>query len=521
MKPAGLMLLLIATLLLRAQQPSTAPTNSGLHAVLTTAGGATTFPIGARIRLVLRVSASIDHRFASTFTGTERSGCGDTSIEMSPDRGWHDPLAALHRTQMNASVACGTGYGWLRARPVTETFELNQCVRFDRPGTYTVVIRDPDITQPSGGSLLAAEGQHLVVWSNPLTLHLVAPPPGWRTAQLQRARSELEAALAQHADRRLNDAVETLASLGGARAGRLLAQLCRRPSCNRDALAEAEAPAAVLAELQQLLGDPELPLNQALLSEITQFTMLARGDSGHDWRAVNDATVAAVMVLMRYKRAAALGPSLAAILSIDAGAIPEADRGWLTDALADHFDEMTDEQRVQCLWALNDPRDPLAGPSELALVRHAATMTLAGPFAGMAQAGALHRWYDLAPAEARPAVVAAILDARAGAHALGFLPDKTLPQADAILLNDLGAPQFTVRGVAAVSLIARYASPAIAGAVALALNAHGSDWSCPRRHGLVEYLLRVRPALAAPAVQLGEQPVAAGGCGWARPERHR
>lgn len=512
---------LLIALLLPPLAAAQAPNPPGLIVQLHTKTGTTVFPIGARIQLVVSFQSTIPNLYNVARTNSQRSHCSFSKPLISPQSGWHDPLAALNRTQQGIiMLSCTVGIGPLTMRTATQPLDLNPWVRFDQPGTYTIRVRSRAVT-PIDAS--PSNPSHLRVISEPLRLKIIPQPHGWYAAQLALGQTELKANLAKGVlglTPDMNDALQTLASLGGPQAARALATLwISRDGGYPDALAQADAPAAALAALQGYIRDPARPVTRNLLWGAVTFALIAHGEDWHSDITEDRALQAEVARLLPGKQAAALAPSLAAVLTFDPENFPASAHSWLTSELAGHFDELSADQRRLCMESLDSPHDPLAGPDELAFVRRLALMPLSGPDAGVARAAALHRWYDLAPTEARPAVVAAIVDGTAAGMRLGFLPDKTLPQADQPLLNRLGANPYTAEFNSAVDLIERYASPAIAPAVALLLNARGSSWPCDARLKLIQYLQRVQPALAAPAIALAQHPWGQdGGCGW-KPSR--
>lgn len=220
MTPYWLLAAVLLPVLGAAQQP-VAPPLPGLIVRLRTKSGATAFPLGTRIQLVVSFQASIPGRYSFGLSDGRRvQGCSVSKPVVSPDEGWHDPLAALHRTgNADFGTDCMLRLGQLTMQETDQTLELNQWVRFDQPGSYTVTVRNQGIILDRRG------GEHLDVMSEPLRLTLTAQPPGWYDAELARMTSELTVNLARdntasNAD--LNAAVQALASLGGPRAARAL-----------------------------------------------------------------------------------------------------------------------------------------------------------------------------------------------------------------------------------------------------------------------------------------------------------
>ncbi|MGH9473570.1 MAG: hypothetical protein ACRD1M_12605 [Terriglobales bacterium] len=496
-----------------AQRPAPVPASSypGLIFTLRTASGATVFTAGARIQLELDFQSTLPGRYIATI-GNVFPGRTDATLHVTPAGGWHDPLADFYRTLGGSGCSCLETVAPLTLKPSLQPIELNAFARFDEPGTYTVVASTYRVSRPLPGKP-RLPGKQIFISSSPLRITIKAPPAGWVAAELASAEAQLQSAMVRPNDYdQLQSAEQRLASLGGAAAARDLAGLLTTRFLPRlTTVAEAGAPGAALAVLDDKLHDPHQPLSTDLLNDIVTMRLVARGASRADAAKEAGAVLAETAPWLEQKQGAALAPSLLTVLQYGPAQFPDADRAEFTAALADHFDELPADGRLAALSDLGGPKDPLAGPAELGFVRRVAQMPLAGYFAGGAHASALYRWYQLAPTEARGAVISAIAGATADARHLGFLPDKVLPQTDQALLADITAAPGTGNDDAA-SLIARYGSPAIAGGLALTLNARGGAWSCEVRRDLVAYLMRVQPALAAPAQALIGRPFTAGGC---------
>jgi hypothetical protein len=121
---------------------------------------------------------------------------------------------------------------------------------------------------------------------------------------------------------------------------------------------------------------------------------------------------------------------------------------------------------------------------------------------------ALRRWYELDPAGARPAIIAEITRPRPrySAKVLGILPDKTLPEVDLALAENLARSHDHDASSNLASLIARYASDTILSQVTHELDPRIGKWGCAIQNPLLAYVLRVNPAAARPRI---EQAIAA------------
>jgi hypothetical protein len=117
-----------------------------------------------------------------------------------------------------------------------------------------------------------------------------------------------------------------------------------------------------------------------------------------------------------------------------------------------------------------------------------ATNTFAGDIA-------LHRLFQLAPAEGRAAILASIASPRAGAtlKTLGSLPDRELPALDDRLAANVGsASGFEDLSIRA-ELLQRYATAAVASRVFSAVGGKLDAMACQPKTALLAYFLRVDP----------------------------
>ncbi len=122
-----------------------------------TATGATTFHIGERISLQLDFTAAADAHLGVTTASYDRGGrLNIESFEVSPTSGFTDPWAAY----FNAGVFMGGGMysiAELSAKPYTMHLNLNEWVRFDSPGDYTVTIHSNRVFSVDKSSMRTQE----------------------------------------------------------------------------------------------------------------------------------------------------------------------------------------------------------------------------------------------------------------------------------------------------------------------------------------------------------------------------
>jgi hypothetical protein len=109
--------------------------------VVTTQGQRSTYQIGERIPIDLSFTGPSNKQFEITMASYDRSGrMAYENFEVEPSSGWSDPLAVYFGSQ---GVFMGGGlrsFGVLSPRPTEIHLNLNEWIRFDQPGNYTVIV---------------------------------------------------------------------------------------------------------------------------------------------------------------------------------------------------------------------------------------------------------------------------------------------------------------------------------------------------------------------------------------------
>lgn len=473
------LLLLPAWVVAQSTAPEPVAHYPGLSIQLSQSSPTGNIALGANITLQVAFSSRIRDRYERT------APLRAVRVVVNPTGGWHDPLAKLHALPIVHGGSFLSSIGRLQTEPIMDLLRLNDYVRFDYPGNYTIALIIGEVSEIQPGRART----RLVIITDPIKLRIVPAPPGWRDAQMVVAQTLGLGRLKS----------DVLAALGGPRAAALLARACvdDQGGCVQP-IAETGAPQAAIPVLEQALIDPQRPVTDGSLVALAELQLLVTGGNYQDQFTINRQITQRLASALPYKTGDALVRSLAAILEFDPRAIPIPDRENITNQLAEHLEDLAPDERNWVMTNMAQPDCPLAGPFQLALVRRAALAPATQPYFDAAKAAALHRWYDLAPVEARPEVIRAVANDLASADWLGFLPDKVLAQADQPLLLHLSARPYTAEASNAASLIARYASPAIAGAVAGMFGQRATEWPCDQREQIIAYLQRTAPDLAAP-----------------------
>jgi hypothetical protein len=113
------------------------------------------------------------------------------SFQVEPKMGWADPLETYFGSIGAIGGSFPSGLAVLSAKPTTVPLDLNEWVRFDRPGVYSVTVTSHRVSQPSKGSPF---GQGDVpLQSELLKLRIVPASRKWQAVTLAQALDALRA----------------------------------------------------------------------------------------------------------------------------------------------------------------------------------------------------------------------------------------------------------------------------------------------------------------------------------------
>jgi hypothetical protein len=158
-----------------------------------TAGGQTLYHIGERIPLELSFTGPENKRFEINMASYDRSGrMGYEEFNVSPAAGWADPLHVYFASSGGFMGGGLTGFGSLSAKPTVIKLNLNEWVRFDQAGTYTVVVVSDRVSDVSTGRGSRFGAQGLSLTSNPIQLRIIPATKAWERAKRSSIMKELE-----------------------------------------------------------------------------------------------------------------------------------------------------------------------------------------------------------------------------------------------------------------------------------------------------------------------------------------
>ena len=485
----------------------------------------------AKPRFHMGEPIGMTYAFSSTAAGKwkldmgmyDRSGrLWEETFHVDPSAGTADPIADYFK------MSQGFFGGGLRSmpptlgdKPVELKFELNEWVRFDKPGKYRLYIEAQRIspvvedTAPNAPRI-----QPPPAISNVVELEILPYDAAWSKGQLDEIRKALDAKADDSAAslrlRFLNspESVEEMA----VRLGKESAN----PWDLQASLIGYIDRKAALETLQKHLTAPDQPVTPRFLDTLRLLdVMLAEQgmpapamDMGsdaqkksQDWWAAHQSRMTAALAKyagqlsesLSKKEPAAKATCLQTLQQPPASTVVKPDPA-LAEALAPLFATLPQNQQIQALeynWART--KTPSLLPTLLKLLDQPVEKTNDGL---VLRDLLLARAYELDPKTVRPMILAEMkappsnqgLPASMHMRALLALPDETLPEMDETLavhlsarggLNDL---EMTAR------LISRYGSKAIEPQVKAFYEPAAGRWACALQASLLAYFLRVDDA---------------------------
>jgi hypothetical protein len=479
------------------------------------------FHIGERIPIQLSFSSTVKDHYQINMAQYDRGGrMSYEHFVVTPADGAVDPLPTY-----SGSMGGITGFQFLTPQPWTIKLNLNEWLRFTKPGEYHLVIssvrvasRDP--SNAFGTSPVKAQ-------SNEIALKIVPADPAWQKRVFSEAVEKLNAPAparppTQQYSNTRREAVETLRFLGTADAAREMVKLMRGEDqtgldyiCSLGLISSPER-AVVRSALEEAFADPDHPVDTNFLYTVRMVDTDPETPPAN-WRADQQRMVEKLIAALPNKRGKALSISLSTAVkeAWNGEALPKELTDKLVSQLISMFDQLPVKEKNELLsyrW------DKIGSTAMLPILKRYAQayqdfpeMRDSNASASLdLSASALRHWYELDPAGARPAIITEITRPRPryGARILGILPDKTLPEVDLALAEHLVASEDFGGKSNLASLIARYATDAIMPQVIETLDPKIGKWACAIQDPLLAYLLRVNPAMARPRI---EQAIAARG----------
>jgi len=484
-----------------------------------TADGGSTYRIGERIRLKLSFTSAEARRYEINEASYDRSGrMGYESFQVLPAKGWSDPLQDYFQNRVLFGGGL-TNFSALTTAPFNLEIDLNEWVRFEQPGVYTVQIRSGRVSDI--GRHRKGEERPLALKSNSITLWIVPAEKEWQQQKLAAIASALAATPAQMFSSESSprkQAASALRFLGTEGAIDMMTQYYREDEgdvwgqCQMGLLGlPAGMRASAVASLKKRISEPEFPVFSNLL--ITVAFLQSKADdpesgverdegeslllgSPEERKAEEEAWNLAYQSLDRKEgeaRAATLKmlfewhpehtppqvvEDLNRKMSSSLLSLGARDQQELLDS---HWDILRSPEIVPVLRQMAAPWPKSAGSKEMRAA-----------YRGYPQAVALFRWYEVDPVGAHEEILRQIGSAHPTlyADAVDFLPGESLPEFEAIWADALKRNENEDRQGVLLSLMARFGSGTDVETVRELAQGKMGIWGCREQSAALAYLVR-------------------------------
>jgi hypothetical protein len=485
-----------------------------------TADGVTLYHVGERIPLELSFTGPEDKRFEVNMASYDRSGrMGYEEFKVAPTSGWADPLRVYFGSSSGFIGGGIAGFESLSAKPTVLHLNLNEWVRFDQAGAYTVVVVSHRVSDLSAGRGGQFEGQSLSLTSNPIQLRIIPATKAWERAKLSALLKELEVTpkpTGIETDS-LKDAIADLRYLGTAAAARWMAQHLREDepalmyecALGMAGLREDLHPVALQA-MHRLIEDPDFPVSAWFLNTMS-ILQVSDSDSAAERKekaSFMDADWAAVLQALPAKEGIARAVTVQTLSSNQPKQISSQQKAELGGILAASFKDLPAEKQIA---ELQYDWDVLRSTDLVSTLEHLAEIPLKNPGSNdwniyttrELKSVALQRWFELDPVSAHEAALRQIgsPDPSLTADSLAFLPKEKLPQFESTWADAFMATDNDQRETVLVSLMVRFGAGSAVAEIREKANARVGEWACAPQGAALAYLVKFDPASARPLVE--------------------
>jgi hypothetical protein len=367
-----------------------------------------------------------------------------------PRANTHDPLQLFLESPFGSpprvTEISDTSYRptMLTPSPTLVRVVLNQWVAFDQPGKYRLRVAHVPYSDQTAGT--PAE-----VSSNPIELEILPSDEAWQNAELQRLLRKLTDAEAAGAVADFAPAASGLRYLGTEEAAREMARRIRNGNLSADGefadgLITSPNWRAGLQEMRRLVRDPDFPIPHynftdtlAILESAARRESSRRPISANELMTDAMAAVIAALPLKAEKAGMVTDDTVRTAISFAGTGARQA----LTAELLRVFESLSQSRQM---GYLNDSAWESVGSAQWARVlgRVAAKYRIPAGQPGNDETvelllATLRHWYEVDPANARPAILQEMVRPRPlySAQEIGVLPDRTLPDQEKELLGHL------------------------------------------------------------------------------------
>jgi hypothetical protein len=419
----------------------------------------TAFYLGETVPLQLSFSTSVPNTYTADSRLYDRIGRMNyvEVFQVEPADGVEDPLHGVQGEDGGMGGLSG-GPRPLSETPFTFQRDLNEWVRFKRPGTYRVTV----VSHRVSG---------LELRSNPVTFEIQPAPAEWIQAQIAAAVRALDAPDSKGEAR--SSAARVLRFLNTPESA--TAALMRLDDNTYDlhlAVLTSSYRSQLLPLMEKQLVAPNQPIGYRYLYTLSQLAGLLAASP--NWNETNDRYAAQLAAALPAKRLDARAISLVTLLIFAGNTGPQ--RPWLhgvLELLVRDFPALpsaTQSQILDSQWRV------LNRSTILPLLKELAKASDPDPVV-------VRRLSELAPEDGRRVLLAQLRrpESRLPFDLLASLPDRTLPELDETLAARMEAGQRDDR------LIVRYASGAILQRVERAYQQRRPECATPLAYYFLKY----------------------------------
>ena len=420
------------------------------HVKLTFAEAKTVYKIGEPIKLIMEFTADREGYVAEVLP--DRKEQGADTVVISPEIGvthWLDEMTGGQRFFRDVMSTRN-----LSSVPQRVELILNDTLRFDIPGRYTVTVTTRRVTKNSN-----TYSRPLPLTTNSITFEVEPMSYADEAVEVKRLSDRLDAKRNWQTEEEVGKLLSYLIGEPSTRekVQRFLNQNERSGNLNAHlwyGLFIASNRQLVLKLLEAGLRDPNTPVTSQLLSAVTTMRMLVTNGLRMDKpvvastkltpqeedpraREIRDAYVVELSAGLAKRRGQALTTTAITIAS-NPPKDPQAASVSLRDArriLIQQFDAL---QPIGQEWILRQDWEELRDRSMIPVLKRMLSMG-PGPVQKHLREAALKLLIEIAPDEVRPFVVAEIRDPKSfvDVKLLGSIEAKSLPEADATLLEQI------------------------------------------------------------------------------------
>lgn len=506
---------LLATLLLFASTAFAQITPGDLHAKLSLSGSKASFRNGEPVELVLELTADREGYVADSTT--DECDSPTDRLSVNPDTVNHWRVEAFGRGYRDYS-----SIQKLSTTPIRIPFVLNDAIRFDQPGRYTIRFTTQRVrpVSPKPNEWLPP----IPLTTNEISFEIL---PMTGTEEQQEVDRILKAIQSNPDTKTQTKLGQAMAFLTGDVAAREKVRIFLNPSPQPNfsslmyyGIYISRNRELVLQLLESAMRDPTRPVEPFLLGVATSLRflyqhgatqkldadMILSADGDPRSNAIRDAYVAELAAGLSKRTSNSQTRTALTILKNlpkepeANAALQRAARGIVLQQF-DTLDEYEQEYLLRQYWS--QLRDPSLAPALRKM------LSTGGPGTKNNHETALQRLKEIAPEEVRPFVIQEIKDPKSlvEVELLGSLKDQTLPEVDAVLLDQIkqlasskvAFDQFYLRQKA--SLAARYATDAIYQEMAQLYRDSGARLRLDVRACLLAYLARYDERAALPLIE--------------------